>query len=1617
MAKQERLKGERLPLGRQTIHHKRRHVTHNQEPILPAMRATGMPALQKKLVQRDLERSRRFHPHLRWPRRARRRQSSCYGGSSFASSKAFEVHWPESHDQDWSGCGEFDEAENLQDAQDVIPPLNSGVMASSSRSLTFMSSTGTFSGFSRRQWREEQRGEMIPPKRRPREEPSPCSAATVHLPQLSIGGGQSDRKYHLRQAPISQVIALERCPAGDSSGNDKEARLPNPKTGRKESRKPINGRYVNFQSWGLDDAYLKSLFQRADIDWVEHLNLSDNRLTDESILFLADRFSEVAHPKWLLQSLHLAKNRLMERGCRAVGSLIHSTEASLLHLDLSDNMIGDKPCEELCEVLIECCRDLKELALARNELGRFHESVGDALGRLVSECSSLEMLDLHWNLLHGAGAVAFFTGIYENGSHGGQLRKLDLSWNRLGLRCGNDTRDVQTDSESVQARRPFSPPTFSNEVKQSCTCKACTSCVRMAKMLASVFQDCSTLFHLDLSYNKIRCSECAIIADGLRTNQTLFGLHLVGNEASVDEYGFVIPCKPTRMERALEIEEQRSNMQRLNEAIPHVLRLERNLIVGGTVSRGECLVGSERMNPSLQVQMDMKPHQVTISADEANNEMDWVAARARVQQPIEFGSSSDSVRLNDCCCWICHNWVEHRISYIPGWSGPEADCDEVKEVLAFFSTDSFVQSTKLVKVKEPFQRLQFNQKQKVRKVPDHSRSAGKRRSLLNGLAQFGRMPMPCLTTDGLIVRWTASRMLPPSTEAVEVIFRVNGEFVAAQDLPMKSVCKSVPVQDMDCMETSADGGRGPTKLVEVHEVNLIQTGLSAFQMFSRGESTALLVLEDPKRRGEFSVRPRQLIPPPPPRPPSPWSFEKSIWAKYVRDTEAMPAACFDADWPLTKLESHVKNIEVRKVLAKFLRNSYLRLMLAFYHHSFLAFKPSLHAAGLNMIAFTELLTKDPKVDASISRAGSVSELRESGGQVAGNSSTDAVTPEAPVECSPRHKSDSTLFNSSFTQGQVDTLFIASSVVDKSKKSKLAVLPDKGLARFQFTEAFVRVAVARFQDWGHCSNASEAVRHLFNKHHIGEDMLEQRNSLHRALFCEECDMVYKDYQGQLETIYNTYKKLHSYPGRSGYGLSYSSWNELLQDCEAVDSFFAARNIGWAFALGKEIRPDEYTCMRHMELSWSEFLVCLGAVVRLRYDYEEDFFADSISEFFEGSLVKAHHRCLERNEQGQNTAGILQDPSIKLVLEFVGKVFQDADEDQNGRLNCRELRRSLMQPKFQSEMKDLKIEVDDLTTLFHKMDTDGSGDVALDELCEMFVKMKLAMKGANRAIAYFRKIFKEADRDGSCTLSLKEFRDLVGNAQTKKRLATLGISADEMEALFEQMANNSTQEVSADCLVTGLLKVRETGLGESRGLNYLRSVFLEADENKNDCLSREEVTNCLCQDHVRARFEQFKLEVPDWLGIFDALDTDGDGNLSWDELSQGVTKLWKQGIEQDLRKQIRSTVESSQKTGSIIGLNRSSTMTGKASMASPKASAAATKSLPRPAYRRSSTEVPAARKASISSASTVSPSPAVSRSESSMTHSSGAHDVGSSPSPHSQVLFSPTPVQPLQEEPEV
>lgn len=1245
----------------------------------------------------------------------------------------------------------------------------------------------------------------------------PPPSASSWAPSLSAASQASvDRKWLSRVAPISCL------PSGANTSAVRQDLLcqERARLTSKKSRKTLRtqktlatldalslvgsaGGYLSFENWGLTDDYLEALLEAHDglgqetksaadvptgLVGVKHINLSGNLLTERGVKALVS----VDGPTDTLKTLTLTSNRLGLEGsllCESLWTLEHLTE-----LDLSCNHLGDSLTADLCKALSQGCPVLQGLGLARCRIGSRSTTTGAgaALGHFVEHSSSLKVLDLAWNALHGEAAEALLEGIYDNNKaadarKSGGLRRLGIAWNRLGSKATNSSQAT-----------------------------------RSAKLLCSIFEECKALFHLDLSYNGFGAEDCAVMAAGLAKNHTLFGLHLIGNEAMVDDLGFIVPFKGGKVPPGTFGDDTSSvhrylHLAHLMHSVPRKLQLSHPTEISST---GEVCRPSTgmRWNPSLLIgdQGPSSPSARSISTaplpsaskDKLEAENNWALENSRVHaMGLSLEEEAEAQQFNAKCCWICENWCEYRVTY-----SQKTGKSEAKTVYALTSLDGFTQ---------PIQ-----------------------------LKQLGN-------------QWSASKMLPPSLSAVEVLFIVDGELKMSNSHPVRSlIAKKTVVLNPDIFGVNEEHGSVP-HVVETETVNTVNAGFSAIQRLRFGEPAALCILESANDRTQVEVLPRivpekMAVAKTEVKKREVWTFESSTFRHYLRDMKCKPDECFDRDWSQCKVHQLIKNESARRELAGMLRHGYMKWILAFWYSSMIDFQSHRYAVGLSCNSWREVL------------------LRSEG--------STGVFLLDDVACK---------------SSDLDCIYVAANTIDKEKRKALRCLPDKALARFQFLEAVLRLAFKRFLRAGPTNasaqgmkSATDALQDLL---HLGDECLEKRMTLQERLFTEECCLVYRDFQDHLKVIYEGFTSVSSYPGRRNKILSFGGWLTLCS--QAMPEETSTRLFREAFAVGREIRVDETSHFRHMELSWPEYLVSLGALQRLQPDYDPEFFADSLTSFFE-TLIPLSESLLAGNPA---TAGRkVGNSKDQALLVLIAQIFQEADDDETGTIDESEFRTFFEQPKVHIQLKEHGISVSNLNMLFKSMDADGQGMLTFDELCDGFLKMASIMRSNERAISYIRKVFTESDEDGSGTLDKDEFNHIFDEPSVKKKMESFGILATDLEDLFSLIDEDGSGQVSEDEVVAGFIMLRDPKTAGERGVAILSKIFTEADFDGSGALDKFEYVTAFSEDDVTQQLHARNLKVPDWEGLFEVLDSDGSGTLAWDELREGLVSFWARHQMDDVRK---------------------------------------------------------------------------------------------------------------------
>merc|ERR1719313_1824555 len=170
-------------------------------------------------------------------------------------------------------------------------------------------------------------------------------------------------------------------------------------------------------------------------------------------------------------------------------------------LKLARNPLGGGGTKLLVDELVDCAPELQTLKVADNRVAL---TGARALGTLLEFHTRIRSVDVHWNYIASDAAADLFRGVARNAEKGLFLEEPDIAWNGLGAQASAQDEGLQCLAKALESPK-------------------------------------SKLYHLDLSYNSLSLEMCQVLADALKHNHVLFGLHLAGNAARLDPDGFVLP--------------------------------------------------------------------------------------------------------------------------------------------------------------------------------------------------------------------------------------------------------------------------------------------------------------------------------------------------------------------------------------------------------------------------------------------------------------------------------------------------------------------------------------------------------------------------------------------------------------------------------------------------------------------------------------------------------------------------------------------------------------------------------------------------------------------------------------------------------------------------------------------------------------------------------------------------------------------------------------------------------------------------------------------------------------------------------------------------------------------
>jgi len=269
-----------------------------------------------------------------------------------------------------------------------------------------------------------------------------------------------------------------------------------------------------------------------------------------------------------IKILDLSFNKIWEYGLEKFRYYINDDECNLEEISLEGNSLGDKNINKLCETIGESLSDrIQTLNISRNLIT---DESCVSIANLIQKCFGLKILMCSWNHKRNYGASLMINKLKKHHV----MRVLDISWNSIGNSLTQDatledvTKGVRPDYDFLnfeinewrsmkeirfrpelagvkkeagkkdpKAQSEPEPNPFANIVSHR-------NISAFAKELGEFFRESNTeLIHLDISHNNI-CSEDAVfLAEECKNNHKILGMHVDGNEISIDENGFLHAMK------------------------------------------------------------------------------------------------------------------------------------------------------------------------------------------------------------------------------------------------------------------------------------------------------------------------------------------------------------------------------------------------------------------------------------------------------------------------------------------------------------------------------------------------------------------------------------------------------------------------------------------------------------------------------------------------------------------------------------------------------------------------------------------------------------------------------------------------------------------------------------------------------------------------------------------------------------------------------------------------------------------------------------------------------------------------------------------------------------------
>jgi hypothetical protein len=308
---------------------------------------------------------------------------------------------------------------------------------------------------------------------------------------------------------------------------------------------------INLNNMKMGDDYIKCLGNSLKVaDHLTELHLSGNRLTNQGIAPIISSLTENHILIKKMSVLDLSYNKLGSQGIKHIISFVKNDDCELSHLNLEANCLGNMLIEKLInEITKNLSMKMKYLNLGQNNL---NDDICLSLANMIDNCKMLEVLILYWNQFKNYGASQIISKLKNHHD----IKILDLGWNLIGTNLleqptreelnklgREDATLLNLELEELKVNMEFLSKKKLNSVKNNISL--------FAKELGQLFNgDCKDLVHLDISHNNIGFIDSQYISQEVKFNHSILGIHLDGNDMTIDSLGFIKATQKENLEKS-----------------------------------------------------------------------------------------------------------------------------------------------------------------------------------------------------------------------------------------------------------------------------------------------------------------------------------------------------------------------------------------------------------------------------------------------------------------------------------------------------------------------------------------------------------------------------------------------------------------------------------------------------------------------------------------------------------------------------------------------------------------------------------------------------------------------------------------------------------------------------------------------------------------------------------------------------------------------------------------------------------------------------------------------------------------------------------------------------------